>query len=73
MSRYLAPEMRCDSDLGCDQTAPDYYGQTASFVDAVRITAEVRAPGWFSTMNDDYCPEHLPWLAGKEKNNEPAD
>ena len=67
MTRYRAPEIRCDYGEGeCDETTPDYYEGTADSVDGVKITISKRAPGWFSTLDADYCPEHLPWLAGKE-------
>ena len=70
MTRYTVPEIRCDHDSDCDTTTPDFYEQAASSVNGVNVTISKRAPGWFSTINADYCPEHLPWLVGTEKNDE---
>lgn len=66
MSRYEVPEMSCDDDHGCDATTPDFYECTADSVDGIKITATQRAPGWFSTLDADYCPQHLPWLRNGE-------
>lgn len=65
MSRYTAPEMRCDWEDGCENTTPDFYEMTVDSVDGTRITAAGRAPGWFSTLSADYCPDHLPWRTKK--------
>ena len=57
--RFHVPTIHCDGDEGsCDAWAVDNYEGTASTVDGVRITRQVRAPGWVSTEATDLCPEH---------------
>lgn len=53
--------IRCDEEHGCDATTYDFYEQGADSVDGVKVSISKRAPGWFSTIGADYCPEHLPW------------
>jgi hypothetical protein len=59
----------CDGEEGfCGAWDLDYYAQTCSAVDGVRITLEVRAPGWTSVGDEDFCPEHMreAWPEGTE-------
>ena len=59
MSRHRVPVILCDGDDGlCGATATDYYEECATTVDGVRITSTTRHPGWISTQDEDYCPDH---------------
>lgn len=54
--RGKTPTIHCDGEDGfCGNWDVDYYEATASSVGDVRITQEVRAPGWISTDDDDFC------------------
>lgn len=61
MTRDHMPIISCDGDDGyCGAVETDYYDQCASAVDGMAITASRRAPGWASSGDEDYCPEHAP-------------
>jgi hypothetical protein len=36
----------------------DNYESCVSHVNGIRITATQRTPGWLSTPDVDYCPDH---------------
>jgi hypothetical protein len=53
------PTIHCDADDGfCGNWDVDNYEACASSVGGVRVTAQHRAPGWFSGPAGDFCPEH---------------
>lgn len=61
MTRDHMPIISCDGDDGsCGRIETDYYESCASSVDGVRITSTQRAPGWSSTGDEDFCPDHTP-------------
>lgn len=56
--RSQIPTIHCDGQDGfCTNWEPDYYEQTASSVDGVKITATTRYPGWVSSESADLCPD----------------
>ena len=61
--RSQTPTLHCDYledewDT-CTNWDVDYYACDVYAVNGVRITTQVRAPGWWSwNGEDDYCPEH---------------
>jgi hypothetical protein len=58
--RSTTPTIHCDADdMDCGAWDVDYYKATASSVGGVKITREQRAPGWVTTKDADYCPEHI--------------
>ena len=61
MTKASVPTIHCDSEYGCDAWELDNYEMTVSSINGVRVSQERRAPGWFSTLSEDYCPKHLPW------------
>ena len=59
MSRGTVPILSCDTeDDICDEWTLDDYGMDVHSVDGVRITTTERSPGWTSTGDADFCPEH---------------
>lgn len=59
MTQAKAALLYCDAEDGlCGGWELDYYGQTVSAVNGIRVTTTERAPGWLTTRDGDYCPEH---------------
>ena len=58
--RTEMPILMCEAGEWCGVWDTDHYAMDVSAVGGVRITATVRAPGWFSTEDEDYCPDHIP-------------
>lgn len=57
--RGRRPALLCDGDDGeCGAWDVDYWTETASMVNGIRITSTRRAPGWVSTDDGDWCREH---------------
>lgn len=74
MTRYQASMLSCDGDEGyCGAVETDYYDESASKVNGVPITATHRAPGWTSSGDEDYCPEHTPDLENGSTESELPD
>lgn len=49
----------CDAEDGeCGNWTTDAYEGLVSDVNGVRVTETERWPGWCSTDDQDFCPEH---------------
>ena len=60
--------MQCDGDDGlCLSEETDYHEIGASAVNGVRVNGTVRAPGWVSAGDEDYCPEHANEAGSEER------
>lgn len=59
MARGTTPTIHCDAEDGlCGEWDADSYEMGASTIDGFRLTRSHRALGWFSTDDEDLCPEH---------------
>lgn len=65
--RTERPVLICDAGETCGCWALDFYEECADSVDGVRITSKVRHPGWASTDDDDFCPDHAPEPVGGDR------
>lgn len=64
--RTERPVLICDAGETCGCWVLDFYEECADSVDGVRITSTVRHPGWTSTDDADFCPDHAPILSAAE-------
>lgn len=70
MTRDHMPIISCDGDDGsCYQVSTDFYESLADSVNGIRMTSTQRAPGWTSSGDEDFCPEHTPTNSTKPENN----